>query len=163
DAGLRVLRRTSFDRATLDEVLVESGLSTRAFYRQFSSITALLAELRNEENQRIVFQLEKLITGADGPIAALEACIDELLAIEYKARRARRVAMLRSHSLGGLEARYNCLQIFSGPILRVLEAGRDDGTFPYANPEADAGTILLIVLEFISDARTERQRLTYDE
>jgi AcrR family transcriptional regulator len=163
DAGLRVLRRTSFDRATLDEVLAESGLSTRAFYRQFSSITALLAELRNEENQRIVSRLEKLFTGANGPIAALEACIDELLAVGYEPRRARRAAMLRSNNLAGLEARYNCLQIFSGPIQRVLETGLDDGTFHYANPEADASTICLIVLEFIIDARTERQRMTYDE
>jgi AcrR family transcriptional regulator len=162
DAGLRVLRRTSFDRATLDEVLAESGLSTRAFYRQFSSITALLAELRNEENQRVVSRLEKLITGADGPIAALEACIDELLAIGYDARRARRAAMMRSNSVAGLEARYNCLEMFSGPIQRVLEAGREEGTFPYATPEADARTIFVVVFEFISNP-TERQRLTYDE
>jgi AcrR family transcriptional regulator len=163
DAGLRVLRRTSFDRATLDEVLAESGLSTRAFYRQFSSITALLAELRNEENQRIVSRLDKLIIEADGPIAGLEACIDELLGVGYDARRARRAAMLRSNNLAGLEARYNCLERFSGPIQRVLEAGLDDGTFHYANPEADASTICLIVLEFIIDARTERQRLTFDQ
>lgn len=163
DAALRVLRRTSFDRATLEEVLAESGLSTRAFYRQFSSTTALLAELRNEESERVAERLDKLIAGADGPIDALEACIDDLLAIGYDARRARRAAMLRSNNVAGLEARADCVRILSRPIRRVLQAGVDDGTFPHARPEADAATIYLIILELLSDARSERQRMTYDE
>jgi hypothetical protein len=51
-------------------------------------------------------------------------------------------------------------QTLSGPVQQVLEPGLEDDTLPCANPEADAATIVVIVLELISNTRTERQRLT---
>src|ERR1700742_1454507 len=81
DAPLRVLRRSGFDRATLDEVLTEAGLSTRAFYRHYSSKDELLVAWAEQGVGGVATRLARLMATAPGPLEAVAVWVDDILAI----------------------------------------------------------------------------------
>jgi AcrR family transcriptional regulator len=167
DAALRVLRASGYDRATLDEVLAEASLSTRAFYRHFSSMEELLGALHREETRVMAAHLSDLAAAAPGPAEALRAWVDDLLAIAYVPRRAARAGLLRSRAsrspAGWEENRRAALAAVTGPLVGVLRAGRDDGTFPAADPELDARSICVVVLDLLDEIRAGRRHLSRDE
>ena len=67
-----MLQRSESRQATLNDVLTEAQLSTRAFYRQFSSTTELLAVLRTNELSAVNTRLEKAVAEAGTPRAETE-------------------------------------------------------------------------------------------
>src|SRR5258708_6405150 len=79
EATLRVLRRSGYERATLDEVLTEAGLSTRAFYRHYSSKDELLLALYQLEVEAVSARLAGVVAAAEGPIDAVTAWVDDVL------------------------------------------------------------------------------------
>jgi len=157
DATITVLGRTSFDRATLDEILAEAGVGTRAFYRNFTSKAEVLDALRDEEERRLAARLDGIAAAAGSPRAALEACVSDLLAIAYDPRRAARATMLGHHGMvdvaASRAARRARLRTLAPPLARVLAAGQAAGDFPLTDPERDARTIWILLFSVIEDAR----------
>jgi len=90
DAAVRVMSENGYDGTSVNDVLEEAGLSTRAFYRQFDSKQALLTALIERERDRVAFHLEKAAKSADDPLAAVEAWIDAFLDLLYNPEIARR-------------------------------------------------------------------------
>jgi AcrR family transcriptional regulator len=158
DATITVLGRTSFDRATLDEILAEAGVGTRAFYRNFASKSEVLDALREEEERRLAARLDGIAAAAGSPRAALEACVTDLLSIAYDPRRAARATMLGRQGLVDVTisraARRARLRTLTPPLERVLAAGQASGDFPLTDPERDARTIWILVFSVIEDARS---------
>jgi len=156
-ATITVLGRTSFDRATLDEILAEAGVGTRAFYRNFASKSEVLDALREEEERRLAARLGAIAAAADSPRAALEACVHDLLAIAYDPQRAARATMLGHQGMvdvaASRAARRARLRILTPPLVSVLAAGQASGDFPLADPERDARTIWTLIFAVIEDAR----------
>ena len=53
DASVRVMSENGYDGTSVNDILEEAGLSTRAFYRQFDSKQALLTALIERERDRV--------------------------------------------------------------------------------------------------------------
>jgi AcrR family transcriptional regulator len=166
DATIRVLQRRDFDRATLDEVLAEASLSTRAFYRHYSSKDELLVALYRQESMKLGARLARVVKEADTPLAALRAWIDEVLGIGYEPKRVARAGLFRSKgtrdAAGIAEAQQASLAALCAPLAAMLTAGKKQGVFPDADPDADARTIHAITFQLVEDATqgpTARGRL----
>src|SRR5688572_9325376 len=88
-AGLAVLARVGVEGLTVAEVLNEAGLSTRAFYRHFHSKDELLLAIYERDATATRERLRARLVKARSPQLAIEAWIDEMLALAFDARRAR--------------------------------------------------------------------------
>jgi AcrR family transcriptional regulator len=155
EAALRVLRRSGYDRATLDEVLTEAGLSTRAFYRHYTSKDELLVALYEQEVSAVAARLTRLVDAAPGPVESVEAWMNDILGIRLDARRAERAGLFRSREAqrgaNWDEIRRATELALTEPLVAALAAGRADGTFPDAVPAADARMIHALTFRAFED------------
>jgi AcrR family transcriptional regulator len=147
EAALAVLRRRGAAGLTVADVLAEAGLSTRAFYRHFHSRDELVLAVYEQEAARRNAAIEARIAAARDPRAALETWIDEMLALGFDARRARRTQVLANE---GARLQSDFPQEFGAilagavdPLVEVLRA------FPAADPELDARSIYAITWELV--------------
>ena len=163
DAGLAVLKRSSYERATLDDVLAEAGLGTRAFYRHFDSKDELLCAIHRRDADAAVQRVARAVAAASDPVAALHAWVDEVLGIAFKPRRASRARSLwvgETATVAGYAAeRERSMRAFAAPLTDVLRAGRAAGVFPDADPDADAETINAITWSTLAGFPTGAPRL----
>jgi AcrR family transcriptional regulator len=145
DAGLAVMRRDGAAGLTVAAVLAEAGLSTRAFYRHFTSKDELLLAVYERESHAAQRRLQERIATAATPRRALEAWIDETLGLAFgrgRAARTRPLAREGLHLQADFPEEFAAIQ--SGvirPLAEVLEAGRIDGSFPATDPDRDARSI----------------------
>jgi AcrR family transcriptional regulator len=155
DAGLAVLRRNGYERATLVDVLAESGLSTRAFYRQFRTTDDLLRAVFRRDVDIAIANLVATIDTAATPVEGLELWVREMLSFAFDPGRSRRANLLgfRGHrSSAALASEYErATTQFVVPLVNLLQVGAQEGVFPNARPDLDAETILGLVVT-ISDA-----------
>jgi AcrR family transcriptional regulator len=152
-AGMAVLRRSSAKNLTVADVLDEAGLSTRAFYRHFQSKDELILAVYQYDNQRSIERLRSRIAAATSTFFALEQWVEYSLALGYAPRRARRTMTLWREG-GRLWAQYPgeynlIVEGLVEPLTDVLERGRQDGTFPFADPHLDALSIHAVVWRLI--------------
>jgi AcrR family transcriptional regulator len=148
DAALVVMARNGYADATVADILREANLSTRSFYRHFSSKDELLCALFRREAEVAADRLRAKVEAAGKPRAALEVWIDEILSLGPRARSAQ-VAVLGSAGAMraegyGSEMR-RATQLLLEPLRAVLAAGTSDGSFPLADPPADAPLIKAVV------------------
>lgn len=166
DAGLAVLRRTGYERATLDEILGECGLGTRAFYRHFQTKDELLLVIYRLEADAAVRRIAKRVAADDDPLVALAAWVDDLLSIAFDSKRSSRAKMLWSDGARGATGYHDehqrSMSLFAAPLVPVLEAGLRSGVFPRADPEADARTINAIAWSVIAGFPDDAPRLAAD-
>ncbi|MDE3204984.1 MAG: TetR/AcrR family transcriptional regulator [Acidobacteriota bacterium] len=150
-AAMKVMERNEFQDMTVADVLDVAGVSTRSFYRHFASKDDLLCALYRRDGEKARDHLESRISSAPDPRVALEVWIDEILGFTYEKRRAHRVAVLTSP--GALKAqgvdleRRRTVNLLTVSLVSVLEAGRQDGTFPLADPKSDAASIATLAFD----------------
>ncbi len=166
-AALRVLARRGYAAATVAEVLEEAALSTRAFYRHFSSKNELFLAVLERESEATGRRLRERLAGVQSPRERLEGWIEELLSLGYERRRARRTQVFLS-DLSALQSAYPSefvaiSEAVHEPLLRVLEEGRADGTFPAAHPEDDARSIYAVTWRLVEARLEDRGRKDVDE
>jgi AcrR family transcriptional regulator len=151
EAGTAVMRRNAYAAATVQDVLDEAGLSTRAFYRHFQSKDDLVKAIYRRDAERAATRITERVAASDSPRGALEEWIDELLGFGFDGRRAERVAMIRSEigrkATGYRDEEKYAQELITRPLVATLTAGRDDGSFPATDPEADALTIYAMTCE----------------
>ena len=129
-------------------ILETAGLSTRAFYRHFASKDELFLAMLRRDSDAVARRLTRLAEETPGgPAAQLRAWIDYLLGLVYH-RRAH-VLVLGSDEVlvakGYREASHE-LRVERERILAdILRRGRDEGTFPLAEPDRDAAAIHAVV------------------
>lgn len=159
DAGLRVLRASGYDRASLDEILAEAGLATRAFYRHFASKDELLIAIFRRDAESGLRRLTKRVMATEASLDAFLAWLDGMLAITYDPVSAARTVLMSAHgastAAGYLEERDRAVAAFAAPLADVLERGLADGTFVETQPEMDARTINAVVWS-VMNRRDER-------
>ena len=153
EAGMALLRRSSAKSLTVADVLDEAGMSTRAFYRHFQSKDELILAVYQHDNRRTIERLRMQVAAAASTVEALEKWVEHSLALGFAPRRARRTMTLWREG-GRLWAQYpeEYNAIIAGlvePLTNVLERGRQDGTFPYADPHLDALSIHAVVWRLI--------------
>jgi AcrR family transcriptional regulator len=144
DAALKVMKLNGFQGASVQDILDEAGLSTRAFYRQFRSKDDLLLAMFRTASARDVDAVIKRVANASGPIEGLQAWIDEMMAIAFDRRRLSRMVMFNvsaRQTIGFDEECDYMRERLTAPLIEVLSAGLADGTFPSASPEHDANSV----------------------
>jgi AcrR family transcriptional regulator len=149
DAAMQVMARNGYARMSVDAVLSEAGLSTRAFYRHFESKEALLLGLMLRDAQSVGRSLERAVAHAPNPVAALEAWIDRSLDVYYEPKRAARTALFTSPAIRAsyplADATREMRHLFCPPLARALRAGHQTGALHSPTPEADAHTVFALV------------------
>jgi AcrR family transcriptional regulator len=149
NAALVVMRRNSFADAAVADIITEAGVSTRSFYRHFSSKDQLLCALYRHELEQIAAELSARVGAAATPLGALECWIEEMMGLGYEPEKVAKVAVLASP--GALRAEGYAREIthanklLMAPLRKLLDAGHRDGTFPLADPAADAPLIQSVV------------------
>lgn len=149
DAGLTVLRRSGSDGLTVNDVLDEAGLSTRAFYRHFDSKDALVLAIYAHDATRARTQMQKRLNDAPTPRAALDIWIDETLALAFDSRRAARTRPLAREGMR-LQAEFpeefaDIRGAVLDPLVDVLRA------LDSPDPERDARSIHAVAWEIVAE------------
>ena len=88
DASVKVIRRKGYQGATVEEVLAEAGVSSRAFYRHFGGKDELLLALLRNDAEAFAASLQDRVAAAADPIEAIEEWIDGYLDLLFVPRRA---------------------------------------------------------------------------
>ncbi|MGD9792265.1 MAG: TetR/AcrR family transcriptional regulator [Acidimicrobiia bacterium] len=147
DAALALMQRGDHD-LTVTDILAEAGMSTRSFYRHFTSKDELLCALYRRDATRAAARLEAKVAAAPTPIAALEAWVNEIVSFGLNEAKAKRVAALGSMQVmkaEGIEAEALLgAELIASPLVAILRAGKADGSFLAADPEPDAEFIRAI-------------------
>jgi AcrR family transcriptional regulator len=144
DAAYRTLVASQGASLSVNEVLRLAELSTRAFYRHFGSKDELLLALFRQDADRVAARLRQA-ANSDSPATSLIAFVQAMLRITADPRRRERVLIMSSEEIGRAKGfaserqRYHTL--VQDELVRILERGRSEGTFPLARPSSDAGWI----------------------
>jgi AcrR family transcriptional regulator len=149
-AAYSLIGRSGWKGTSVQEILRDTGLSTRSFYRHFRSKDELMVAMYRRDAERVTAALDKAVGEARTALAALDAWIDQNLAIVYDPRRAGHAVALASPeaaSADGYAAAFAEGAIAQRAVLvDLLRRGKDDGVFPLADPEPDAYAIHAIVM-----------------
>ncbi len=145
DAAIRVMTREGYLEMSVSDVLIEAGLSTRAFYRHFESKESLLDALRLRETMSIGRSLDRAVAQATDPLSAVEAWLERYLDIYYQPRRAARASLMAAEVDRGSRLSRDMLhemrRIACKPLIEALRAGHQAGLLYSATPEVDAYSI----------------------
>jgi AcrR family transcriptional regulator len=141
-AAYRLVSRNDSVATGLQDILVETGLSTRAFYRHFASKDELLTAMYRAEGQRVAEGLSEEIATTTDPREAVRAWINFWIAVVYGKPRGRYARMLASAEVRGA-AGFRVAQsennlVFVAILAQVLSAGKHTATFPLVEPREDA-------------------------
>jgi len=149
DAALVVMERNGYVDAAVADILREAGLSTRSFYRHFESKDQLLCALFRREAEAAAARLNAKVDAASDPRAALDAWIDEILSFGHHRAKAARVSVLGSPGAmkaeGFADEMRHASKLLLAPLKAWLTDGAADGSFPLADPAADASLIQSVV------------------
>jgi AcrR family transcriptional regulator len=162
DAAKKLLRENDYEDVSVGAILDESGLSTRSFYRHFGSKDDLLISLYRQNAVQAGEILARLVESAGDPRAGVEAWIDGMLRLRYDTRTARQVAIFGAPSarraVGYNEAEHEARELLIAPLRDVLAEGRDDGSFPLAQPDLDARSIYALVWDVMRSTSPQLSR-----
>jgi AcrR family transcriptional regulator len=145
DAAVQVMDRTGYAAMSVGDVLEQSGLSSRAFYRHFDSKAVLLDALILRENASLGRALARVVASAPSPVAAIGSWLDRYLDAFYEPRRAERNELISRE--GDRASRFSdamrkeLRRILCAPLVSALRAGHEDGDLDSPSPEADAYSI----------------------
>jgi AcrR family transcriptional regulator len=156
DAALKVMRVNGFQAASVQDILDEAGLSTRAFYRQFRSKDDLLLAMFRTASARDIDAVATRVAGAGGPLDGVLAWVDEMLAIAFDRRRLSRMVMFNqvARQMADFDDEVEYLKAaLSAPLQRVLAAGATDGSLCAAEPREDATTMFDLLWSVAGPAR----------
>lgn len=157
-AAFTLIGRDATPRTTsVAEILREAGLSTRAFYRHFSSKYELIFAMYISAADRLGDELSAAVAAAPGPPEALEAWIRGYLAVVFDPRRARQTDALSTmefRTAPNFDAvRQEQTGIHRTMLAEVIRSGKRLGAFPGAtDPEEDARAVLSVINGLV-DAR----------
>ncbi|ORA12719.1 TetR/AcrR family transcriptional regulator [Mycobacterium arosiense] len=145
DAAYRCMDRNSGASTSITEILNEAGLSTRAFYRNFSTKHDLLLEMFRRDREAVLAQLREIVARAPTPTEALRLWMMHMFEIVSDPRKRKRMATFYSEEMRRTPGYARELELVAtaeeSALATILHRGRADGTFTACAPEADARTI----------------------
>lgn len=140
------------------EILNQSGLSTRAFYRHFQTKEDVIRELYRRDVHEFCTQLGERVEAGASPEDGIRIWAYEILGLAYDERWSERVSTFSSpvvqRVILGSDEQSECWVLLAAPLERVLETGLASGVFPAARPAVDIFPIRAMALEAVARART---------
>jgi AcrR family transcriptional regulator len=144
-----VLQRNGWAAASITDILEETGLSRRAFYRHFESKDELLIAVCQRDCESVVRHLRARIDAAGDPLSAIRAFTDEFLAMSYDPDKIDRQRAMSSEgaqrAAGYAEQVIRGNRMFIAPLTETLRSAHAAGIVHSPDPEQDAMTILYII------------------
>ncbi|MBU9766353.1 TetR/AcrR family transcriptional regulator [Mycobacterium sp. TNTM28] len=136
-------------------VLARAGLSTRAFYRHFESKDALFLAMMRGEGDSLARRLDRIAEEYDGPPAdQLQVWLGQIFGLLADERLLMHMTVLDSDEVraarGYRAAREQWHDERERSLASILRRGREDGSFPLAEPEKDAVAIGAVVSHVMS-------------
>jgi AcrR family transcriptional regulator len=131
-------------------ILHRAGVSTRAFYRHFESKDELFLAMLRQESDSLAKRLDEIVEQAPGsPIDQLKAWIAQMFGWVHDVQTRIHLTVIDSDEVraakGYRELRERLHVDRERSLVEILRRGRDDGSFPLANPERDAVAISAVV------------------
>lgn len=131
-------------------ILARAGLSTRAFYRHFSSKDELFLAMLRQEGEALAARLDRIVDDASGgPVEQLTAWVETMFVLARDPELRMHLTVIDSDEVraaaGYREARESLHASRERSLERVLHSGRLDGSFPLAQPQRDAVFISAVV------------------
>jgi AcrR family transcriptional regulator len=145
----RSLDKNGGKALSVTEILANTGLGTRAFYRHFKTRDELLLVMLRRDRERVLTELRTVVTEADNPVNALTGWVDGMFALLSKPRRRRRVLTFYSEEMqrtrGYLEEINRFEATHQALLAQIIEEGLRTGDFPAADPAPDARSALAAI------------------
>jgi AcrR family transcriptional regulator len=149
NAALRILRVKGDTGFTVNDVLGEAGLRTRAFYRHFASKDDLVVAAFAEGAKAEAIRLSRRTAHASGPLEGVVAWIDARLELGFDQRVGASLRPLsqeaeRAHGRFPAHLRLAFDRMLA-PLIEQLQQGQLEGTFGDLSPAEDALAIHQVV------------------
>ncbi|RDH78307.1 TetR/AcrR family transcriptional regulator [Mycolicibacterium moriokaense] len=150
DAAYGCLSEPHHGQIPVAAILERAGLSTRAFYRHFASKDELFLAMLRQVAEALAGRLDRIAEdSADDPGGQLTAWVDMMFNLAHDPELRAHLTVIDSDEVraakGYREMRERLHTDRERSLVRVLHRGRDDGSFPLAQPERDAVAISAIV------------------
>jgi AcrR family transcriptional regulator len=149
DAAIEVMTSGNYLEVSVGDVLAAAGVSTRSFYRHFESKEVLLIAVMRRDAEAVGELLDRAVSEAHDPAAAVQAWLDNYLNCFYEPKRARRTTLYASpaaNSSPAVIAEHAALhQILARSLTKALRAGHRAGALHSPKPHDDAMTVLALV------------------
>jgi AcrR family transcriptional regulator len=131
-------------------ILDRAGLSTRAFYRHFASKDELFLAMLRQEAEALAGRLDRVADDVSGdPVSQLTAWVEMMFALAHDPELRTHLTVIDSDEVraakGYREMRERLHADRERSLVRILERGRADGSFPLTQPQTDAAAISAIV------------------
>ena len=150
EAAYRCLAASNGTSASVNDILAEAGLSTRAFYRHFGSKDDLLLAMFRRDNDRVTAEMQAAVASSTSPQDALRRYVEGTMRLVSDKRRRQRVLVMtseeaqRARGYAAERARSQAGQ--EAVIALILEQGRENGSFPWIRDvKADARAIAAVL------------------
>jgi AcrR family transcriptional regulator len=165
DAAYRCLSEPHSGPIPVAAILQRAGVSTRAFYRHFESKDELFLAMLRQESDALADRLDRIIDAvAGGPVDQLKAWIGHMFGWMYDEEMRMHLTVIDSDEVraakGYRETRERLHADRERSLIEILRRGRDDGSFPLADPEHDAVAISAVISrEMVNQTPGDEQRL----
>ena len=165
EAAYRCLSEPHTGPIPVAAILQRAGVSTRAFYRHFESKDELFLALLRQESDALADRLDRVADEAPGaPVEQLKAWIGQMFWWMHDAELRMHLTVIDSDEVrvakGYRETRERAHADRERSLVEILRRGRDDGSFPLADPEHDAIAISAVVSrEMLDQSPDDQQRL----
>lgn len=131
-------------------ILQRAEVSTRAFYRHFESKDELFLAMLREETDALARRLDRVAEEESGTAAdKLAAWIGGMFGLIHDDETRMHFTVIDSDEVraakGYRETREKAHADRERSLVEILRRGRDDGSFPLADPEQDAIAINAII------------------
>jgi AcrR family transcriptional regulator len=131
-------------------ILERAGLSTRAFYRHFESKDELFLAMLRHEADALAGRLDRIADELPGdPVNQLTAWVEVMFALAHEPRLRMHLTVIDSDEVraakGYRETRERLHADRERSLERILQRGRDDGSFALTDPHRDAVAISAVV------------------
>ena len=148
-AALHILQLKGDSGLTVNDVLLEAGLRTRAFYRHFASKDDLIIAAFAEGAEAEAMRLRRRMASAADPLEGVVAWIDARLELGFDQRVAANLRPL-SQEAERAQRRFPAhlklaFDRMLAPLMEQLHAGQLDGTFSHLSLAEDALAIHQVV------------------
>jgi AcrR family transcriptional regulator len=146
-------------------ILQRAGVSTRAFYRHFASKDELFLAMLRQESDALAHRLDRILDEVPGsPVEQLKAWIGHMFGWMYDEELRMHLTVIDSDEVraakGYRETRERAHADRERSLIEILRRGRDDGSFPLADPEHDAVAISAVISrEMVNQTPGDEQRL----
>lgn len=150
DAAYTCLSEPHSGAIPVAAILQRAGVSTRAFYRHFESKDELFLAMLRQETDLLAERLDRICAEVPGgPVDQLKAWISGMFGLIHDDRTRMHFSVIDSDEVraakGYRETREKAHADRERSLVGILRRGREDGTFPLADPEEDAIAISALI------------------